>query len=140
MDTRQLAVDLMAAVTAGDWSTLEAICAEDVQAEFLDVMALAGRVAFLRVLRNEHRQFAGFHAEVVEVLMRDETSVCFRIRQGGTQNGRIITPRCEYPPTGRSYEVEELCWLRTTGGLITRAVFGLNLLSLWTQLGHISPP
>lgn len=140
MDTRQLAVDLMAAVTAEDWPTLEAMCAENIYAEFLDVMAPASRDAFIRVLRNEHKQFAGFHVEVLEVLMHDETSVCFRIRQGGIQNGRITTPNREYPPTGKPYEVEELCWLQTTGGLITRAIFGLNLLSIWTQLGHISPP
>ncbi len=140
MDTRQIALDLTAAVGAGDWAALEALCAEDMHSEFLGMMAFEGRKAFVQVSRIDQKKYTDFHAEVLEVLMHDETSVCFRGRVGGVQNGRIITANREYPPTGKPFAVEFLCWLQTTDGLITRVIYALDYLSVWTQLGHISPP
>jgi hypothetical protein len=30
--------------------------------------------------------------------------------------------------------------MQTTDGLITRAIYAFNLLSIFSQLGHLSPP
>ena len=90
--------------------------------------------------RRDHKQYSNFHAEVVDVLVHDERTVCFRGRAGGTQDRPITTRSYEYPPTGKAYTFEFLCWLQTTDGLITRAIYAFNPLSIWPQRGHISSP
>jgi len=116
------------------------MCAEDMRSEWLDVYKFEDRASFVRVYRRNHKEYTDFLAEVIDVLVHDETSVCFRGRVGGKQTGRLITPNGDYPPTGRPYAVEFLCWLQTTDGLITRATYAFNLLSIWAQLGHLAEP
>lgn len=77
LDTEQLPYSLMAAVTNADWAALDAMCADDIESEWLDLMKFTRRDAFKHVYRVDHRQHTNFRAEVVELLVRDDTSVCF---------------------------------------------------------------
>ena len=98
------------------------------------------RDEFVRVYRIDHKEYSDFLAEVIDILVRDETSICFRGRVGGTQQGPMVTPNRSYPPSGKPYKAEFLCWVQTTGGLIRKIVFGFNFLTIWTQLGHMDAP
>jgi ketosteroid isomerase-like protein len=139
VDTKQLAYDLMAAISAGDFAGLEAMCAEDMTAEWLDSFKLTRRADVIALYRHDHDHNADYHAEVVKILLADEQQVCFRGRVGGTQVKMLKTQHREYQPLGKSFVADFLSHVVTREGKVVAVTFAYNPATVLMQLGHLEP-
>jgi hypothetical protein len=141
MDAGQLAAEFQSAVSGPpDYVALERLCHENISFEALNIMRFKGRDRLLGVVRLDHEVHTGYQAEIVEILVQDETSVCVRSRVSVEASGRMVTPTREYEATGKPWSVDTLNWFHVSDDVITRAVFAFNYLSMWTQGGYIDSP
>jgi ketosteroid isomerase-like protein len=139
VDTEQLAHALTSAISAGDAAALDAMCAEDVTAEWIDSFRVAGRANVVAVCMVDHSRNADFRTELVRVLVVDAEQVCFRARVEGTQVRALKTRNATYPPLGKRFSVEYLCHVETRDGKIVALTYAYNQAKVLIDLGHLQP-
>jgi steroid delta-isomerase-like uncharacterized protein len=128
------------AINARDYDRIGGLLSDDV--EFADVAAgqtVSGRDATLAVVRMWLGAFPDMRLEVL-ALVADERHGAGELVGRGTQDGTLVTPMGEIPPTGRRFEEPFTWFVDLSGGRVSGWRDYYNAMSLMMQLGLIPEP
>jgi len=134
-DGTQLVQSLADGVNARDYDGVGALLADDV--EFADMAAgqtVRGRDATLAVIRMWLSAFPDMKLELV-ASVADGGRAAAEVIGSGTQDGTLVTPAGDVPPTGRFFRDQFTWFVDHADGRVTGWRDYYNALSMLTQLG-----
>lgn len=123
-----------AVVNEGDYDRIDEFVAEDVRDHTL-LGQREGRDVMVETTRELRTAFPDFEVTLEEVV-GDGDTVAVRMRQTGTHDG----PFMGIEPTGASFEIEAMAFLRMGDGKIVERRTQPDVLALLGQLGITKLP
>lgn len=116
-------------VNESDYDTAEEFLAEDI-VDYTPLGETTGRDAVLETTKELRRAFPDFVVSP-EAIIADGDTVAVRMTQRGTHEG----PFMGNPPTGNTFEIEAMAFLRLADGKIVERRVRPDVLGLFRQLG-----
>lgn len=113
----------------GNYDTAEEFLAEDI-ADYTPLGETTGRDAVVETTKNLRTAFPDFVITPEEIITEGDT-VAVRVTQRGTHEG----PFMGIEPTGKSFEIDAMAFLRLEDGKIVERRARPNVLGLLRQLG-----
>lgn len=123
-----------AVVNEGDYDRIDEFVAEDVR-DHTPLGQREGRDVMVETTRELRTAFPDFEVTLEEVV-GDGDTVAVRMRQTGTHDG----PFMGIEPTGASFEIEAMAFLRVGDGKIVERRTQPDVLALLGQLGITKLP
>jgi len=132
-DNKQLALDHVNRINAGDFAGAAALLAEDC-VNHAAIPEAQGRRGFEAILNKVRTAFPDMRHNVEDVLV-DGDRVVIRTMCTGTQTGPFTFIRLEGPPSNKPVKFEQIHILRVANGKITEMWMEQDSLALFRQLG-----
>jgi predicted ester cyclase len=129
---KQLALDHVSRINAGDFAGAAALLAEDC-VNHAAIPEAQGRKGFERIISKVRTAFPDMHYNVEDVLT-DGDRVVLRSTCTGTQTGPLTFLRFEGPPSNKPVRFEQIHILRVAGGKIVEMWMEQDTLALLRQL------
>ncbi len=132
-DTKQLVLDHLARLDAGDVAGAAALMAED----FVNHAALPeaqGRAGFQAILGKLRAAFPDLRHAIEDVVVDGDKAVV-RTTVTGTHQGALAMARLPLAPTGKAVRYEQIHIVRVAGGKIVETWMAFDTLALFRQLG-----
>lgn len=121
-------------VNKHNYDTLEEFLADDI-VDYTPLGATTGRDAVLATTKELRTAFPDFAVTPHEIIAEGDT-VAVRMTQRGTHEGVFMGNE----PTGNSFEIEAMAFLRLENGKIVERRVRPDLMGLMQQLGLMEPP
>jgi steroid delta-isomerase-like uncharacterized protein len=131
--TKQIALDHMNRVKAGDVAGAAALMAEDC-VNHSAVPEAQGRAGFVRIMGKIRTAFPDINHSVDDVIVDGDRAV-LRCTVTGTQTGPLTFLHLEMPPTGKSVRFEQIHIVRVADGKIVEHWLGSDSIAMFRQLG-----
>lgn len=116
-------------VNEGDYETVEEFLAEDI-VDYTPLGETTGREAVLETTKELRTAFPDFVVSPQEIVAEGDT-VAVRMTQWGTHEGTFMGTE----PTGKSFEIEAMAFLRLEDGKIVERRVRPDVLGMIQQLG-----
>jgi predicted ester cyclase len=131
--TKEIALDHMNRLNAGDVAGAAALMAEDC-VNHAAVPEAQGRAGFVRIIGKIRGAFPDIAHEVADVIVDGDRAV-LRCTVTGTQTGPLTFLHLEMPPTGKAVRFEQIHIVRVADGKIVEHWLGQDSIALFRQLG-----
>jgi steroid delta-isomerase-like uncharacterized protein len=120
-------------VNKGNYDPINELIADDLR-DYTPFGETRGRDALRETTRQIHTAFPDFSVTPHEVVADGDT-VAVRMTQRGTHDGTFMG----FEPTGRTFEIEAMAFVRVEDGQITERRVQPDMLGLLQQLGVVDP-
>ncbi|MGE5182786.1 MAG: ester cyclase [Acidobacteriota bacterium] len=130
---KQIALDFLARMNAGDLAGAAAVMAED-SIHHAALPEAQGRAGFQRIAGKLRAAFPDLHHAIEDVLV-DGDKVVLRVTLTGTHTGALDMIRLALPATGKQVRYEQIHILRVAAGHIVESWMALDIMAMLRQLG-----
>jgi predicted ester cyclase len=136
--TKQIALDHLNRLNAGDVTGAAALMAEDC-VNHAAVPEAQGRAGFVRIMGKIRGAFPDLSYSTDDVIVDGDRAV-LRVTASGTQTGPLTFLHLSMPATGKPVRFEQIHIVRVADGKIVEHWLGQDSLALFRQLGvKLSP-
>ena len=133
----QVANELIAAFSAGDWTRFRATLAPDVAYEETGTgRSTAGADTYVALCQGWRDAFPDAHGTVERAVASGEV-VAQEVTWTGTQTGPLVTASGTLPASGRRITVQATLWYTVRDGRTTAIRHHLDIMTMLQQLGAI---
>lgn len=131
--TKEIALDHMKRLNAGDVAGAAALLAEDC-VNHSAVPEAQGRAGFTRIIGKLRGAFPDINHTVDDVIVDGDRAV-LRLTVTGTHSGPMTFLHLQMPATGKPVRFEQIHIMRVADGKIVEHWLGSDSLALFRQLG-----
>jgi steroid delta-isomerase-like uncharacterized protein len=137
--TKQLALDHINRINAGDIAGASALMAEDCH-NHAALPEAQGRQGFASVIEKVRTAYPDMKYTVEDVVAEGDRAV-LRLTFVGTNTGPLTFVRMPMKATGKSVKFEQIHIVRASGGKIVEHWMASDMLAMFRQLGvQMTPP
>jgi steroid delta-isomerase-like uncharacterized protein len=133
MSSKELVLDQIARINAGDFAGAAALLAEDC-INHAAIPEAQGRAGFATIIAKMATAFPDLHHTVEDTLV-DGDKVVVRLTVSGTHRGPLAMAPLPLEATNKQVRFEQIRVLRVAGGKIVEAWMSFDVFAMLRQLG-----